>query len=123
LINKYSIASLVWAIFTGTLTSLPGTLIPRITGTANFILDNVSHILFFLILGFLVGKSLLFQFPSFGPQKAFFLTFFICIGYGFALELVQIPIPERVFEWSDVFANGFGAIFGASISVLLKKAN
>ncbi len=31
---------------------------------------------------------------------------------GFALELAQIPVPGRAFEWSDAMANTVGALLG-----------
>jgi len=37
---------------------------------------------------------------------------------GIAIELAQIPIPGRGFEWADAMANTFGTfcgIFGASM--------
>ena len=35
---------------------------------------------------------------------------------GFGIELAQIPIPGRGFEWADALANGLGAACGAVLA-------
>lgn len=34
----------------------------------------------------------------------------LSLGYGLFIELVQIPLPYRFFEWPDFFADGVGIL-------------
>ena len=91
LISLYP-GNLIRLIFFGDDTTLPGS-------------DKLHHFLSYLILSIL--GSLAYY------EKIFFyklLIFLILIG--FFLELFQIWIPNRYFEFLDIFANFFGIIVG-----------
>lgn len=94
--------------------SLPGRFIPRITGWANFILDNSTHFTVFFVLALLLTKGLR-KARKVIFKKPFLGAILICFTYGIILEVIQIPIPERAFEWSDVIANLTGAVVGAVV--------
>ena len=84
--------NLIGLIFFGDDTTFPGS-------------DKLHHFLSYLILSIL--GSLAYY------EKIFFyklLIFLILIG--FLLELFQIWIPNRYFEFLDIFANLFGIIIG-----------
>jgi len=91
LISLYP-GNLIGLIFFGDDTTFPGS-------------DKLHHFLSYLILSIL--GSLAYY------EKFFFyklLIFLILIG--FLLELFQIWIPNRYFEFLDIFANFFGIIVG-----------
>ena len=91
LISLYP-GNLIRLIFFGDDTTFPGS-------------DKLHHFLSYLILSIL--GSLAYY------EKIFFyklLIFLILIG--FFLELFQIWIPNRYFEFLDIFANFFGIIVG-----------
>ena len=91
LISLYP-GNLIGLIFFGDDTTFPGS-------------DKLHHFLSYLILSVL--GSLAYY------EKFFFyklLIFLILIG--FFLELFQIWIPNRYFEFLDIFANFFGIIVG-----------
>lgn len=114
--NKYAWATLVWAIISTASIAIPGKMVPRITGTANLIFDNVSHFGIFLILAFLLSRSLTTRIQPFTRLRAANISFLATSVYGFLLEIVQIPLPGRAFEWSDAFANCIGALAGVLIA-------
>ena len=121
MLNNYAKASLLWAIVSATATSLPGKFIPRITGLVNLIVDNTSHFLIFLVLAYLITRSFQTYKEPFSNFKAFLLAFAISVTYGFCLEIIQIPIPGRAFEWSDALANSLGGILGGIIAAFWIK--
>jgi len=98
LISLYP-GNLIRLIFFGDDTTFPGS-------------DKLHHFLSYLILSVL---------GSLAYYEIFFyklLIFLILIG--FFLELFQIWIPNRYFEFLDIFANFFGIIVGMYGFKLLK---
>ena len=91
LISLYP-GNLIGLIFFGDDTTFPGS-------------DKLHHFLFYLILSVL-GSLAYYEFFFFNKL----LIFLILIG--FHLELFQIWIPNRYFEFLDIFANFFGIIVG-----------
>jgi len=104
------------------LTSLPGKYVPRTTGITHSILDNSTHFIVFLILSILLLKSQ-HKAQKTNKWKLHVLVTLACLSYGIILEVIQIPIPERAFEWSDVLANLSGAIFGSGLMYFLGYSN
>ena len=44
------------------------------------------------------------------------------MGYGIALELIQMQIPNRVFDFADIFANLLGISLYAFVLARLLRA-
>ena len=55
-------------------------------------------------------------FPNFGWKMAAFVVL-----WGIGIELAQIPVPGRLFEWGDVLANSLGALAGWASFVAMCK--
>ena len=81
---------------------------------SNPIGTSINHTIFFFylsILGYIIcikDKKLIFSF-----------TFLFCASIFF--ELLHLIIPNRAFEFNDLFANSFGVILAFLIFNLMKK--
>ena len=91
LISLYP-GNLIGLIFFGDDTIFPGS-------------DKLHHFLSYLILSIL-GSLAYYE------KKFFYKLLIFLILIGFFLELFQIWIPNRYFEFLDIFANLFGIIIG-----------
>ena len=91
LISLYP-GNLIRLIFFGDDTIFPGS-------------DKLHHFLSYLILSIL-GSLAYYE------KKFFYKLLIFLILIGFLLELFQIWIPNRYFEFLDIFANLFGIIIG-----------
>ena len=91
LISLYP-GNLIGLIFFGNNTTFPGS-------------DKLHHFLSYLILSIL-GSLAYYE------KKFFYKLLIFLILISFFLELFQIWIPNRYFEFLDIFANLFGIIIG-----------
>ena len=91
LISLYP-GNLIRLIFFGDDTIFPGS-------------DKLHHFLSYLILSIL-GSLAYYE------KKFFYKLLIFLILISFFLELFQIWIPNRYFEFLDIFANLFGIIIG-----------
>ena len=83
-------------------------LIPNPIGT------SINHLIFFFylsILGFIFHKN----------QKKFINTFSFLFLISIILELSHYLIPNRAFEFNDLYANGLGVVLAYIIFNFLKK--
>lgn len=81
-------------------------LIPQSVGdvpTAGFSMYDL-HLMVYLGMSILA----LLSFPESVPSSTLFVLSSV-FAYGFAIEIVQIPIPGRFFSWYDVLMNGVGS--------------
>jgi len=72
-------------------------------------LDKVVHLALFLVLGVLVGRSLLAR----RITRAALSSFFWVAGYGGVLELLQGWIPGRHMSVADAAFNVLGSLVAA----------
>lgn len=78
-------------------------------------LDKWSHLLAFLVLAFLTDAS--------WPERPFDLAKWgFLAGYGIALELLQMHIPNRMFDVADIVANLLGVGLYAFLLIRLLRA-
>lgn len=71
---------------------------------------SAGHLLLFLVLAFLLARSL----RASSRPRPLVTAFGVAFCYGLVLELLQIPIAGRGAEWLDVVLNGIGATAGAA---------
>jgi VanZ family protein len=74
--------------------------------------DKILHFLCFAYL------TIIFKFARFTDQD--FWVYVIVLGYGILIEIVQMYIPYRSFEFFDILADLIG-IFCASLLIKLAK--
>jgi len=73
-------------------------------------LTDPFHVVGYAILAALVSRVT--RRTSWG----LFVAVVAATGFGFAIELVQAPIPWRTFAWRDVAINAVGATLGAVLA-------
>ena len=76
-----------------------------------FFIDKLAHIAFFYL-------SSLWLFLIVRPDQALVIIIFMTV-YAFSLELLQMTVAYRTFEWLDLFADVVG-IFLSFIHVFKK---
>ena len=81
--------------------------------TPNFLISSNHLYAFFLlsIIGFFTYKN---------PNRLNFLNIYLVL-LSIVLEILHIFIPERSFEFSDLFGNLFGVLILVVIQFLYKK--
>ena len=81
--------------------------------TRNFLISSNHLYAFFLlsIIGFFTYKN---------PNRLNFLNIYLVL-LSIVLEILHIFIPERSFEFSDLFGNLFGVLILVVIQFLYKK--
>jgi len=110
---KNLLPAIVWAIFILVLTTLSngGFVSQNLLGIAT---DKLGHAFIFGVLVFFIMQALikLWRF-SFFLRKIQIIAFFIGVGYGCLIELIQLYIVTyRQAEWGDVMANIIGCFIG-----------
>lgn len=73
------------------------------------------HAVLFGGLAAIVGTGLVRSHPTISPVLLFAVPVLIAASYGLLIELIQIGIPGRAFEWSDVPADAAGAVVAQSV--------
>ena len=69
--------------------------------------DYIRHFLAFSLLASLAWHA---RRSSDWPTRIQFLSGLL--AYAILVEVIQLPIPERTFQWRDLLANGTGLVFG-----------
>lgn len=102
---KYALGSCLWLAFIAYLSLTPDTPVSSpLPG-----LDKVVHLTFYLVLSWLLGKSLKREIGISGPLFWLILIVIpVCIGIG--IELIQSTVPGREREWLDIVFNILGTM-------------
>lgn len=75
--------------------------------------DKALHFVGYLGLGFLARMG--------SDKRPAWLLIIACIVFSLGIEVAQMFIPNRGFEWQDLLANSLGVICGVLVGVLGKK--
>tara|TARA_Y100000741_G_C17880098_1_gene406673 strand:+ start:28 stop:423 length:396 start_codon:yes stop_codon:yes gene_type:complete len=81
--------------------------------TSDFIVSSNHFYVFFLFS--------IISFLSFSKKKQIKLLIIYLMFLSIFLEIFHLIIPERSFQWSDLFGNLFGVIIVISINNLINK--
>ena len=122
LFSKYKIVFYSLNFFLIFLYLYPGSLIGQVLYgskkiqpqiTSDFIISSNHFYVFFLIstIGFL----------TFNQIKQIKILIIYLILLSIILELLHLIIPERTFQWSDIFGNLVGVVVVISIKKLINK--
>jgi len=111
--------ALVWAFIILVLTITPSDKIPH-PPEWRLSSDKVAHFVLFLGLAVLIHLGGIGKDRIWGMKK-FWGILLILVCYGLLLELMQIVVPSRSFNWMDLAADGAGALAGNFI--FLKYVN
>ena len=102
-VARIAFAAAVIAIIVGSL--IPGKAMPDVFSWS----DKLLHFCGYFSLGFLSGVGM--------PRHSRALVLFVPL-FGLGLEIAQIAVPGRGFDWFDVGANTAGAMAGLALSRL-----
>lgn len=95
----------VLAIFIGSV--MPGKQLPT-----NLPWDKALHFTGYFGLAFLARMG--------SNKKPTWLLITACIAFSFAIEIAQMYIPNRGFEWPDLLANSLGVFAGTVCAIPIK---
>lgn len=113
---KYSLSFLLWLGFISYLSLTPGSPVSSpIPG-----LDKVVHFVFYLVLTWLLGKSLRVEWNT--KSYLFWIALIsvpICIGVS--IEMIQSTVPGRTRENLDIVFNVLGTC--TSVIPFVKRAD
>jgi hypothetical protein len=84
----------------------------------NFIVNpigtSINHLIFFTCLSF-IGSIIRLKI------KSFFNSFTFLLSISIILELLHLIIPNRAFEFFDLFANSAGVVIAFLLLISIKK--
>lgn len=106
--KKY-IPPILWMLLIFVLSSIPGTVFPKIPFPG---LDKLVHLIEYGILGFLWVRALNGKIVS---------VILIGIIFGIFDEIHQIFVPFREFSVFDLIFDGIGVFLGSLCLLLLKR--
>jgi len=81
---------------------------------SNPIGTSINHLIFFSYLSF-IGSIVRLK------TKSLFNSFTFLLSISIILELLHLIIPNRAFEFYDLFANSAGVVIAFLLSILIKK--
>lgn len=67
------------------------------------------HVAEYGLLGVLLYNALRIDFDRFG-KKLYVYGILVCLIVGTLDEIIQLILPNRYFDWCDVFVNGVSGI-------------
>ena len=107
IVKKYKL-SIIWALIMLLATTMKaGDEMPKIDIPY---MDKIVHFGIFGVLGFLI---------TYEKRRADIPTWLICTLYGAAIEVIQLFLPWRSFEWEDMLADSLGALAGILVAKYL----
>ena len=119
MIVKYNLFTILWASVILVLTLVTG----RTDANMDVLmLDKFVHAFMFGFLSLLliVGLKKQSDYPLLRIY-AEVVAIIVSAIYGVMIEVIQLVIPGRFFEWQDMLANTLGAIVGYLLFLLIYK--
>jgi len=119
---KYNLFGIIWAFVILGLTTIPVPEMPDQEWMQLFSIDKLAHFGVFAIqtLLLIVGYhkqnrwSFLRAFPVLAAIGSTIL-------YGLVIEIIQLTLPSRSFEWFDLVADAIGSGIGTGLFYLIYK--
>lgn len=112
---------IVWMGFITLASSIsnPFVVVPEDVQISNEIIGRISHVLEFVMLGFLVNRA--FYTPRISRAKLLSMSLVTCLAFAVFDEFHQYFVPERAFELLDLGLDGVGIVLGVSLFLLLAR--
>lgn len=117
-LNRYYIASLIWALIILILTLTPGKSVPDLK---IFTYDKLGHLGIFLIQAYFFVSGLYLDKKS--VTKSILWGLLLTVIYGAIIEIGQGYVPDRAMDWQDLVANCTGSVLGIAIFYASIKLN
>lgn len=112
---KQLLSSKTFKIFfvLGTLTIFIGSLMPGKQLPSGLPWDKALHFIGYFGLGLLARLA--------SDKRPSWLLIIGCIAFSLAIEVAQMFIPNRGFEWPDLLANSLGVVSGVLVGIFAKR--
>lgn len=76
--------------------------------------DKLAHFMIYMPLGFFFVLALPGALTASGSSRPVVAAVAFAAAWGFFMEILQLGIPERSFEYIDGAADALGGLFGAA---------
>lgn len=106
----YTFPLILWTLIMLTLSSIPGSGIPKISIIQ---WDKIAHFTEYAVFTILLGRYL-FHRKRITVFRTLILLFVVGISYSIADELHQLFIPHRDCSWPDLMADILGVFTGVA---------
>lgn len=94
------------------LSFIPGDRLPKIE-LELISIDSLVHFFMYAVLSYAMVLGGFKKNLNLSKSGLYLITLSVGIAYGISIELIQgFYVYQRFFDTSDIFANGFGTIFG-----------
>lgn len=101
-----------WLLVIAMLALLVLSLMPASLSVPSTGWDKSNHALGFAVLAFLAYGAWPGRIP---------LSLLGLLGHGGLIEVLQSLTPDRMAEWSDLWADGIGLMIGTAVASLLQR--
>jgi hypothetical protein len=117
--NRLLLPLIGWLIFCTVLLTIPGDSLPGESWLNIPHLDKYIHIFLFSVMTVLMSRWLLKKGIPYHRDKLYIIVCgLIALAYGIGMEYVQkYWVPLRSFDYTDIVADGVGAILGVVVTV------
>ena len=106
--RTWPILMFLWATVIMVVSVIPGADLPSLSIWEP---DKVMHAFVYAVLTFLTFQFFNKSFSSLNSlNKKAFISVTVCILYGFIIELIQLILPTRSFDFLDELANTIGCL-------------
>jgi VanZ family protein len=118
---RYNLFPIIWAVVILALTVLPGARLPE-KDLQLVSMDKLAHVGMFMIQCFLLVVGFIKQQNnSYLRRNAMQMSLVVSVFYGISIELIQMALPERSFEFLDIISDSIGAFLGLGMFYLVYK--
>ena len=115
---KYRLPVIVWLAIHFTLSSIPGTKLPR---TGEYDLTYLAHVMVFTLLAFLLLRDFNRRQNGNPPFRRILLVFVLAIAWGFSDEYHQeYFVPHRGWDNLDLVMDAIGTCLGIASYLLVR---
>lgn len=117
--NRLLLPLIGWLIFCTVLLTIPGDSLPGDNWLNIPHLDKYIHIFLFSVMTILMSRWLLKKGIPYHQGKLYIIICgLLALAYGIGMEYVQkYWVPLRSFDYTDIIADGVGALLGVVITV------
>lgn len=98
--------------FFGVILIAIGSVMPGKQLPSNLPWDKALHFIGYFGLGFLARMG--------SDKRPTWLLMIACILFSLVIEVAQMFIPNRGFEWADLLANSLGVVTGVLVAMPIK---
>ncbi|MFH1127728.1 MAG: VanZ family protein [archaeon] len=111
--HKYWMPVVVWALIMLFVSTMPGEALEKMDGGSGKVssYSYIWHFFEFLVLSFLLFRAISLD-NKYGRMKVIALVIAVSFAYSFLTEFMQLYVPGRFFDYSDIMVNNIGAVAG-----------